>query len=86
MDNLTAMNDKLRDDIATLESKLSEIKAKEMSASKQDPDRILTEMNDKADYIIDKANAMEELNRSSGQSSYDEVEALAEKYDDLSDE
>ncbi len=86
MDNLTAMNDKLRDDIATLESKLSEIKAKEMSASKQDPDRILTEMNDKADYIIDKANAMEELNRSSGQSSYDEVEALAEKYDDMSDE
>ncbi len=86
MDNLTAMNDKLRDDIASLESKLSEIKAKEMSASKQDPDRILTEMNDKADYIIDKANAMEELNRSSGQSSYDEVEALAEKYDDMSDE
>ena len=86
MDNLTAMNDKLRDDIATLESKLSEIKAKEMSASKQDPDRILTEMNDKADYIIDKANAMEELNRSSGQSSYDEVEALAEKDDDMSDE
>ena len=85
MDNLTAMNDKLRDDIATLESKLSEIKAKEMSASKQNPDRILTEMNDKADYIIDKANAMEELNRSSGQSSYDEVASLAEKYDDMDD-
>ncbi|MBO5609699.1 MAG: PspA/IM30 family protein [Eubacterium sp.] len=85
MDNLTAMNDKLRDDIATLESKLSEIKAKEMSASKQDPDRILTEMNDKADYIIDKANAMEELNRSSGQSGYDEVASLAEKYDDMDD-
>ena len=38
------------------------------------------------EHIIDKANAMEELNRSSGQSSYDEVEALAEKYDDMSDE
>ena len=43
-------------------------------------------MNDKADYIIDKANAMEELNRSSGQSSYDEVEALAEKYDNTDDQ
>ena len=86
MDSLSAMNEKLRDDLATLESKLSEIKSKEVSASKQDPDRILSEMNDKADYIIDKANAMEELNRSSGQSSYDEVEALAEKYDNTDDQ
>lgn len=84
MDSLSAMNEKLRNDISTLESKLSEIKAKEVSASSKNSDEMLTKMNEKADYMIDKANAMEELNRSAA--DFSEVDSLAEKYDDMDGE
>ena len=88
MDNLSAMNEKLSNDISTLEARLLEVKAKEASAGsgKVDPDKLLSQMNEKADYMVDRANAMAELNRSSGLADYDEVESLAEKYDNLDDE
>ena len=85
MNNLSQMDEKLSSDIAALESKLREIKVKTAGAtkSKDDPDKLLAQMNEKADYMMDKANAMEELNRSDEQSDYDDVQALAEKYDDI---
>lgn len=83
MNNLTAMDEKLRADINTLENRLREIKSKEKNA--KNTEQLLNAMDEKANYMMDKANALAELNKSAT-SDYDEVEELASKYEDSSDE
>ena len=97
-DKLAAMNDKLSTDITTLEGKLTEIKSKVEAAKAQqkmnqmaekagaaNPDEMFSRMNEKADYILDRANAMAELEHASPVRDFSEVEDLAEKYDNMGD-
>ena len=94
MDNLKAMNEKLSNDAATLEGKLSEIKAKLNAAESMqsmnkiankagaaDSDEMFQRMNEKADYIMDRANAMSELNETPEQRDLADLEELESKYD-----
>ena len=94
MDNLKAMNVKLSNDAATLEGKLSEIKAKLNAAESMqsmnkiankagaaDTDEMFQRMNEKADYIMDRANAMSELNETPEQRDLADLEELESKYD-----
>ena len=94
MDNLKAMNEKLSNDAATLEGKLSEIKAKLNAAESMqsmnkiankagaaDTDEMFQRMNEKADYIMDRANAMSELNETPEQRDLADLEELESKYD-----
>ncbi len=102
MDSLVQMNDKLSGDISTLESKLNEIKNKMEAANAQQrmnnmaakagsgsPDEMFSRMNEKADYALDRANAMAELEKGSSRGAatqdFSEVERLASKYDDMGD-
>lgn len=59
MDHLSTMNQKLQADIAELEAKLSEMKA----GGSDEYQRLNDQMNEKADYELDKARAMAELER-----------------------
>ena len=94
MDNLKAMNEKLSNDAATLEGKLSEIKAKLNAAESMqsmnkiankagaaDTDEMFQRMNEKADYIMDRANAMSELNETPEHRDLADLEELESKYD-----
>ena len=97
-DNLAAMNDKLTSDITTLEGKLSEIKSKIAQAEAQDKlnkiaaksgsdnsGEMFDKMTEKADRMLDKANAMAELEHSQPVTDYDDLEALASKYNSDND-
>lgn len=93
MDNLKAMNEKLSTDAETLEGKLSEIKAK-MSAAEAmqsmnkiaskagaaNSDEMFNRMNEKADYMMDRANAMAELDGAQQKRELSELEELESKY------
>ncbi len=92
--NLSKMNEKLSSDISTLESKLSEIKSKLEAANAQEQmnkmaaragaktsDEMFSRMTEKADYMLDRANAMAELDNASGISDYDDISDLASKYE-----
>ena len=94
LDNLSAMNDKLTTDVATLEGKLEEIKSKIREAEAKEKmskiaaksrvdtqDQLFSKMSDKADYMLDRANAMEALERSNPISDYDDIANLASKYE-----
>ena len=96
-DKLAAMNDKLSTDISSLEGKLLEIKSKVEAAKAQqkmntmaekagagNPDEMFSRMNEKADYMLDRANAMAELDNTIPVRGFSEVEDLAEKYDNMS--
>ena len=83
MENLAAMNDKLRSDLSTLESKLKEVESNQQKAV--NAEKMLDDMNEKANYMVDKANALAELNKSE-RSDYDEVQELASKYEDDNEE
>ena len=98
MDKLTAMNDKLGGDISSLESKLSEIKSTMSAASQQEQmnkmakkagasnsDEMFSRMSEKANYALDRANAMAELDAGPNATNYSELESLAEKYDNIPD-
>ena len=98
MTALSKMNEKLGSDISTLEARLSEIKYKMENAKAQEEmnkmakkagaangDELLSKMNEKADYALDKANAMAELEKGPVYTDFSEVESLAAKYDDSSD-
>ena len=99
MDALVKMNDKLSGDISTLESKLNEIKSKMEAAYAQqkmnqiaakagsgNPDEMFNKMNEKADYALDRANAMAELERGPVTQNYSDLESLAEKYESVTPE
>ena len=88
------MNDKLSTDISSLEGKLMEIKSKVEAAKNQqkmnqmaeragvaNQDEMFTKMNEKADYMLDRANAMAELDGTVPVRDFSEVEELADKYD-----
>ena len=79
MDSLSQMNDKLGADISALEAKLSEIKTNGAGINYTDP--MYSKINEKADYAIDKANALAELSQSGPMQDYNDVERLADKYD-----
>lgn len=93
MDNLKVMNEKLSTDAETLEGKLSEIKAK-MSAAEAmqsmnkiaskagaaNSDEMFNRMNEKADYMMDRANAMAELDGAQQKRELSELEELESKY------
>ena len=93
MDNLKVMNEKLSTDAETLEGKLSEIKAK-MSAAEAlqsmnkiaskagaaNSDEMFNRMNEKADYMMDRANAMAELDGAQQKRELSELEELECKY------
>ena len=94
MDNLKAMNEKLSSDAATLEGKLSEIKAKISAAESvqsmnkiankagaADTKEMFTRMNEQADYMMDRANAMADLNMSQEQRDLSDLQDLESKYD-----
>jgi len=98
MEKLTAMNEKLGGDITTLESKLGEIKGTLNAASQQEQlnkmakkagvensDEMFAKMNEKANYALDRANAMAELESGNSASEYRELESLTEKYDSYED-
>ena len=98
LEKLNAMNEKLTNDISGLESKLGEINSKLREAEAKEKmnkiasksgvasqQELFNKMNDKADYILDRAAAEEELERSSRLSDYDDIEALADKYKDNAD-
>ena len=79
MDSLSQMNDKLGADISALEAKLSEIKTNGAGINYTDP--MYSKINEKADYAIDKANALAELSQPGPMQDYNDVERLADKYD-----
>lgn len=94
MDKLTALNDKLGGDISTLEAKLSEIKGTLSAASQQEQlnkmakkagaansDEMFSQMSERANYALDKANAMAELEAGPSAAADRELESLTEKYD-----
>ncbi|MCR5214974.1 MAG: PspA/IM30 family protein [Eubacterium sp.] len=93
LDDLAAMNDKLTNDMITLESKMNEYQSKKSiieaqekmgkvvnKAGAENADEMFTRMNDNADRIMDRANAIAEL-EAGNRDSYDEISALASKYD-----
>ena len=93
-DKMREMHDKLSKDIATLNERKASIKAKVAAAKAQEKMNDLTEkvgkiditdgasafdrMEAKADKMLDKANAMAELNKST---ETETIESLTEKYD-----
>ena len=94
LDSLSAMNDKLSTDLSTLEGKLQEIKSKVETAKAQqkmnemaaktgaaDSDEMFSRMNEKADYMLDRANAMAELENPSPIDDFDDITRLAGKYE-----
>ncbi|MDO4491611.1 MAG: PspA/IM30 family protein [Lachnospiraceae bacterium] len=94
-DKMRAMHDKLTNDIATLNERKASIKAKVQAAKAQEKMNQLTEkvgkinitdgmsafdkMEEKANKMLDKANARAELNK--GAESAETVSSLAAKYD-----
>ncbi|MDO4617107.1 MAG: PspA/IM30 family protein [Lachnospiraceae bacterium] len=94
-DKMREMHDKLTRDIATLNERKAAIKAKVAAAKAQEKMNDLTEkvgkinitdgmsafdrMEDKANKMLDKANARAELNK--GSESTETVSSLAAKYD-----
>lgn len=94
MDKLAALNEKLDGDISTLEAKLSEIKGTLSAASQQEQinkmakkagaansDEMFSQMSERANYALDKANAMAELEAGPSAAADRELESLTEKYD-----
>ena len=94
MDKLSALNEKLGGDISTLEAKLSEIKGTLSAASQQEQlnkmakkagaansDEMFSQMSERANYALDKANAMAELEAGPSAATDRELESLTEKYD-----
>ncbi len=94
MDKLAALNEKLGGDISTLEAKLSEIKGTLSAASQQEQlnkmakkagaansDEMFSQMSERANYALDKANAMAELEAGPSAATDRELESLTEKYD-----
>ena len=94
MDKLAALNEKLGGDISTLEAKLSEIKGTLSAASQQEQlnkmakkagaansDEMFSQMSERANYALDKANAMAELEAGPSAAADRELESLTEKYD-----
>ena len=94
MDKLAALNEKLGGDISTLEAKLSEIKGTLTAASQQEQlnkmakkagaansDEMFSQMSERANYALDKANAMAELEAGPSAAADRELESLTEKYD-----
>ncbi|MBO4864563.1 MAG: PspA/IM30 family protein [Eubacterium sp.] len=92
--NLSAMNEKLSNDLMTLEGKLQEVKTKvetakaqekmnqmAMKAGSADSDEMFSKMNEKADYMLDRANAMAELDSPTRVSDFDDITRLADKYE-----
>lgn len=95
-ENMRAMNDKLVKDIASLEERRHAIKAKMNIARTQEhingmmaggansannSINAFERMEEKADQMLDRANAMAELNNS----SHDEIDDLKAKYDSAPD-
>ena len=93
MDNLRAMHEKLSSDASTLEGKLSEIKSKLSAAEAMntmnkiatksgasDSDEMFNRMNEKADYMMDRANAMAELDGAQQKRDLTDLEELENKY------
>ncbi len=96
--SLSQMNTKLSSDISVLENKLTEIKSRLDAAAAQEKlnhmaekagaknsDEMFDRMKEKADYVLDRANAMAELENPSFVRDFSEVEELAGKYDSMSD-
>lgn len=94
MDKLAALNEKLGGDISTLEAKLSEIKGTLSAASQQEQlnkmakkagaansDEMFSQMSERANYALDKVNAMAELEAGPSAAADRELESLTEKYD-----
>ena len=94
MDKLAALNEKLGGDISTLEAKLSEIKGTLTAASQQEQlnkmakkagaansDEMFSQMSERANYALDKANALAELEAGPSAAADRELESLTEKYD-----
>ena len=95
LDQFSEMKEKLSSDIGTLEAKLSEVKNKVNMAQSQEKlnniaaksgsnntTEMFSRMNEKADRMMDRANAMAELQADPETESYEELQALARKYDD----
>lgn len=94
-DKMRAMHDKLTKDIATLNERKASIKAKVQAAKAQEKMNELSEkvgkinvtdgmsafdkMEEKANKMLDKANAKAELNK--GSENVESVSSLASKYD-----
>jgi|GEM_PF-1329169 len=98
MNKLSAMNEKLGGDIATLEARLAEIKGTLNAASQQEqwnkmakkagaanPEEMFDQMAEKANYALDRANAMAELEAGPNAEADRELESLTAKYDDIPD-
>ncbi len=95
LDSLRALNEKLTQDMETLESKMNDYNTKMSMAEAQEElnkiasragaestDEMFSRMNDTADRMMDRANAMAELESGRGMTDYDELQSLASKYDD----
>lgn len=80
--DLSTLNEKLSSDISTIETKLSESYSAAATAKEQEA--LYEKMNDAADYLKDKAEAMNELNSVSGSFGMSEIDELAKKYDGTS--
>ncbi|MBR1773044.1 MAG: hypothetical protein IJ749_04015 [Eubacterium sp.] len=80
--DLSTLNEKLSSDISSLETKLSESFNAANTAKEQEA--LYEKMNDAADYLKDKAEAMNELNSVSGSLGMSEIDELTKKYDDTS--
>ena len=80
--DLSTLNEKLSSDISSLETKLSESFNAANTAKEQEA--LYEKMNDAADYLKDKAEAMSELNSVSGSLGMSEIDELAKKYDGTS--
>ena len=94
LDSLSALNEKLSSDIGSLEGKLGVYKNTLSMAESQEKlnniankagaentNAMFSSMNEKANEILDRANAMAELNRGTYYSDYDDIQNLANKYD-----
>ncbi len=80
--DLSTLNEKLSSDISTIETKLSESYSAAATAKEQEA--LYEKMNDAADYLKDKAEAMNELNSVSGSFGMSEIDELTKKYDGTS--
>ena len=80
--DLSTLNEKLSSDISSLETKLSESFNAANTAKEQET--LYEKMNDAADYLKDKADAMNELNSVSGSLGMSEIDELTKKYDGTS--
>ena len=80
--DLSTLNEKLSSDISSLETKLSESFNAANTAKEQEA--LYEKMNDAADYLKDKADAMNELNSVSGSLGMSEIDELTKKYDGTS--